>query len=275
VIALTGLWTVRGVYREWRGWLTEALDAAPEAPAELRATALRDLGATFFLTGDHEQAAAASERALQLFRELGDTRAIASMLDRLAAVDHEKSRAFADESLALFRELGDRQGALYPLSKVAWDEWKRGDPEVALVLAEEALALAREFGDTWWQAGLLPLLAEMMRERGELERAVAAGGECVSLARELGDARTLLYGFGTLAVLAAADGDAVRAGRLWGAVETLEARGEAKMDADERARYREEVFALAGAELETGIAEGRAIAVEDAIEYALAPPSAA
>jgi hypothetical protein len=74
----------------------------------------------------------------------------------------------------------------------------------------------------------------MMRERGELERAVAAGGECVSLARELGDARTLLYGFGTLAVLAAADGDAVRAGRLWGAVETLEARGEAKMDADER-----------------------------------------
>jgi predicted ATPase len=280
VIALTGLWTVRGVYREWRSWLTEALDAAPEAPAELRATALRDLGATFFFTSDHEQATAVSERALELFRELGDTRAVASMLDRLAAPagmtgDHEKSRAFADESLALFRELGDRQGALYPLSKVAWDEWKRGDPEVGLVLAEEALALAREFGDTWWQAGLLPALAEMMRERGELERAVAAGGECVSLARELGDARTLLYGLGTLALLAAADGDAVRAGRLWGAVETLEARGEARMDDDERARYREEVFALAGAELETGIAEGRAITVEDAIEYALAPPSAA
>jgi predicted ATPase/DNA-binding SARP family transcriptional activator len=270
VTALTGLWTVRGAYREWREWLREALDAAPDAPATLRATALRDLAAATFLIGEHEEAAAISEHALELFRELGDTRAVASMLDRLAAPaavmgDHHKARTLADESLRLFRELDDPHGAIYPLTKIAWDEWKRGDQAVGVAYAEEALALARESGDTWWQGGLLLQLAEMRRERGEHERASAAAHECVSLAHQLGDARTLIHGLAALALLAAEAGDATRAGRLWGAAKSLEERGESTISEETRANYHTAVGALSDTELDAGLAEGRAMTLDEAI----------
>ena len=272
--ALTGLWTARGPHHEWRDWLTEALHAAPEAPAQLRATALRDLGASCFFTGEHDEGSAVSEQALELFRELGDTRGVASMLDRLAGLaaltgDHRRARDLAEESVALFRTLGDRYGALYPLSKIASDEWKRGDPELGIAIAEEAIALARESGDTWWLAGLFAQLGEMLRGRGDLERAAAVGRDCVSLAHDLGDARTLLHGFVTLAVLAAVEGDAARAGRLWGIAESLEARGDVRIADASRADYGAAARALAGPELDAGLAKGRELHLADGVAFAL------
>jgi predicted ATPase/DNA-binding SARP family transcriptional activator len=273
-IALNGLWTVRGTYRDWRRWLTEALAAAPDAPACLRAPALRDLAAAVFFSGDPVQATAISEQALELFRELGDRRAAASMLDRLAggvmmSGDLERGRALADESLALFRELGDRHGALYPLTKIAWLEWKQGDRNVGLALAEEALALTAESGDRWWQAGLLCQLGEMRREHGDLERAAATCRDAVSLANDLGDVRHLLQGIANLAIIAGNNGDTLRAGRLWGAAESLEARGEATINRETRETYREAANALPTTELRARLTEGGVMTLEETIAFAL------
>jgi hypothetical protein len=83
-------------------------------------------GSAVVFTGDVERATALGEEALALFRELGDDRNVARVLDRLVgsaalAGDAAKARALADESLAIFRRLGD-PASRYPLSKVAGHE---------------------------------------------------------------------------------------------------------------------------------------------------------
>jgi predicted ATPase len=271
--ALEGLWVVRA-HQEGYRWLAEALESAPDAPPDVRAVGLMCAGSTIFFTGDYERAAALTEEALGLFRQLGDKKRVASLLDRLAAPvahlgDHAKAKALADESLALFREMGDRAGSLYPLSKVALHEWKRGDRQRGLRLTEEALALARETGNAWWAAGLLHDLAEMAWEEGDLDRAAALTRECVSLCHELANAPTLIYGFGLLAVLAAAAGERARAGRLWGAVEALEESGEASLGPETRARYKAAIFTTSDSALEDGREQGLEMTLDEAVEHAL------
>jgi len=271
--ALGRLWVIRA-HQEGYEWLSEALQAADGAPADVRAAGLMWAASTVFFSGDYARAEALGREALELFRRLGDRRNVARILGRLAAPaalsgDHAKARALADESLALFREIGDRAGSLDPLSKVAIDEWLRGDRERGIALTEEALTLAREVGDSWREAGLLGDLADMVWERGELARASALARQCVSLAHDLHDAFTLVYGLALLAVLAAAEGGRRRAGRLWGATEALEERAEAKISAEHRTRFEKAVLALSDAELEAGLIEGRAMTLDEAVEQAL------
>jgi tetratricopeptide (TPR) repeat protein len=272
--ALGRFWVIRGHAEGYR-WLSDALDAAADAPADLRAVGLMWAQSTVWFTGDVDRAAALGEEALELFRELGDKENIARELDRLAGAraaqgDLATARAHADESLALFRELGDRAGSMYPLSKVAWVERLRGDRDRGDALMEDALGLAREAGDTWWAAGLLVDLAETAWERGDLGRAATLGRESLSLAHELGNAQTLAYGFGLLAALAAAERRPLRAGRLWGAVEAIEASGEARIDPKARASYEQVFLALSGSDFELGLGEGRAMSLDDAVAHALA-----
>jgi hypothetical protein len=125
-------------------------------------------------------------------------------------------------------------------------------------------------GDSWSEAVLLGTLAEMAWELGDLERAAALARDSVSLGRNLGNAFTLVYGLGVLAAVAAAEGDGARAGRLWGAVEMLEESGEARLDPTDRGRYEAAVLASSDAQLESARLEGRAIGLDEAVEYALA-----
>jgi predicted ATPase/class 3 adenylate cyclase len=270
---LERFWVIRA-HQEGYGWLTEALEAASDAPPDVRAVGLTSAGSTVFFTGDYQRARVLFEEALDLFRLLGDKQNLAGILDRLAAPyalagDNAKARELADRSVALYREIGDRPGTLYPLTKVAEDEWQRGNRERAVVLIEEALELAREVGDSWWEAGLLGNLTEMAWEQGHVPRAGTLGRQFLSLAHELGNAPRLVYGFGLLAVLAAEAGDEGRAGRLWGAVDALEDRGEGKLDPESRARYEEAVLAVSGAGFETCRAGGRAMTLDEAVEHAL------
>jgi tetratricopeptide (TPR) repeat protein len=200
---------------------------------------------------------------------------VALTLDMLSAPvgilgDPTRARALADESLAIFHELGDRNSTLYPLSKVALDEWQRGDREVAVALTEETVDLAREVNDRWWLGGRLLNLADMSWELGQLPRADELAREALALSHELGDSFHLIYLLGLLAALAAGDGDVGRAGRLWAAAEALEESGQAVFQPGERDRYRRALLALPADELETAIAEGRALTLDQAVELALA-----
>lgn len=109
----------------------------------------------------------------------------------------------------------------------------------------------------------------MAWEQGDLARSAALSRECVSLAHELGNAWTLVYGFGLLAVLAAAAGERARGGRLWGAVEALQESGEARLDPESQGRYEAAVLAVSGGEFDGGRAEGRAMTLDEAVEHAL------
>jgi hypothetical protein len=72
-----------------------------------------------------------------------------------------------------------------------------------------------------------------------------------------------------LARFAASRGDADRAGRLWGAVESEEERRPVGQWEQEREGYAAPILAAAGPGFEVARASGRALALDAAVDYAL------
>jgi ATP/maltotriose-dependent transcriptional regulator MalT len=267
-------WVIRA-HREGYGWLSEGLEAAREAPADVRARALMWAASTVWFTGDFARATALSEESLGLFRELGDDENVAALLDRLAAgrmveADLDEARTMAEESLAIFRSLGNQAGAAHPMAKIAHIEVLRGDLDRGVRLLEEALELAREIGD-WWLAGhLMIALADVERRRGNTARAAVLCREGIAVARDLQNVPQLINAFAVIAGVEAAAGRSRRAGVLWGAVETIEREGTATLEDDDRAAFETTFLARPDPELQAGRDEGRALSLDEAVAFALA-----
>lgn len=77
-----------------------------------------------------------------------------------------------------------------------------------------------------------------------------------------------------LAVVAIRAGDVVRAGRIWGAIETEERRSFLGWWSTYRGRYDEVANARPGPVFDEARAAGREVALDDMIEEALARPVA-
>jgi DNA-binding CsgD family transcriptional regulator len=143
------------------------------------------------------------------------------------------------------------------------------------VLIEEAVELARER-----RRGFMGLLSRPLDNLGwaallggELGRAQAQFGENLILSKERGDKGTLLMSLEGLACVAGAEGEAVRAARLFGAAEALMEAMRYRLVPQERAvlePYRASVRSRLGeAAWEEALAEGGALGLDRAIEYAL------
>ena len=108
---------------------------------------------------------------------------------------------------------------------------------------------------------------------GEPERAKAVLAESLTLSKELGDKGTLLMSLEGLACVAGAEGEALRAARLFGAAEALMEEIGYRLVPQERVvlePYRASVRSRLGeATGEEALAQGQAMGLEEAIEYAL------
>jgi DNA-binding CsgD family transcriptional regulator len=173
------------------------------------------------------------------------------------------------------------------LQNWGWMALLQGDHERATVLIEEAVGLARER-----RRGFMGLLSRPLDNLGwaallggELARAKAQFEENLTLSKDLGDKVTVFMSLEGLACVAAAKGEAMRAGRLFGAAEALMEEMCYRLVPQERAvlePYRASVRALLGeAEWEEAVAQGRAMGLDEAMGYALSgeqpstPPSPA
>ena len=148
---------------------------------------------------------------------------------------------------------------------LGWAEQGEGNREQALELYEEAARLCEQVGYVWVQAGTLLSMAELLQELGRTEAARERAVEALELSRQLVDRRSIVYAMALLASLAAAQGDAVRAGRLWGAIEAEESRAPLGNWEQFRAEYAAAVTASGGPGFETGRAAGRALSLDDAV----------
>jgi predicted ATPase/class 3 adenylate cyclase len=113
--ALWRFWEIHGDWGEGRDWLEGALAGGGHGVPAARARALHGAGILAFRQGDAGRAVARLEEALDLYRELGDTCAIAASLGNLGLVAYrqgEYGRAVArlEEALDLLRELDDMPG---------------------------------------------------------------------------------------------------------------------------------------------------------------------
>ncbi|MDP9371536.1 MAG: tetratricopeptide repeat protein, partial [Chloroflexota bacterium] len=281
--ALRSFWHVRGHLGEGRRWLEMGLARGDASPATVRAKALLAAGGLAMLQNDYARARTALEQGYALYQDLGDQRGIAACLLALGAAahhqgDYRRARAWLEESVARQRDVGDGPGlasALYNLGALAM---RCGDYPRATALLEEGLALARTSGGPAVIVRLLQSLALMALEQGDPARAARLCVDSLSLSRELGDTFSIAHSLEELAWAIGAQGQAERAARLAGAAATLSDAGGTPFPPSTRAAA-ERHLAVARAGLDEGAwatawAEGQALSLEQAVEYALAPDGA-
>ncbi|MGQ0549733.1 MAG: tetratricopeptide repeat protein [Armatimonadota bacterium] len=240
---------------------------------------LNNLGNVVRAQGDYASARALFEEALASLRPLGDRHAIGAVLGNLGFTaweqgDHAASRAFQEEALEIYRVLGDKPGIGNTLSYLGLVASAQGDHASARVLFEESVTIRREVGDRRGLAYTLGNLAQNALERGDDVSARALLEETLTIQREIGDKRGIAYSLERFAGLAAAGGRHERAARLFGGAEALRERIGAPLSPTDRTEYDRGVAAvraaLTGAALEAAWAAGRAMAQDQAVEFALA-----
>ena len=285
--ALGRFWEVRGFLSEGQRWLDRvlALGASDQQPpsAGARSAALNAAGTLAYVRNDYERAATLLQDSLTLRRELGDRSGIATSLHSLSRVrfyqgDHQRAVALCEESLALRRELGDRHGIAMSLNILGVIARNRGDQTAARTLLEESLGLFRELGDQWGIGLLLNNLARVARDLGDWTWMADLCAESLTLFREVGDRHGIAWVLSNLAIVARFRGRWERAARMFGAAEALrESVGSSSLSLSpaERGAYETAVTAVR-AELDPDVytaawADGRALPLDQAIAYALAP----
>jgi predicted ATPase/class 3 adenylate cyclase len=283
--ALENYWTTNNPL-EGKRWLGELLARVGDLGGEVYARVLRSYGGIASIFGEFDDSERAYEASLAAFRRLGDERGIAILLYRLALGplrlgDLNRARALGEESLRLHRKTEFKRGEAQTLSFLARVELEEGRAELAIEMLERAAKLCIQTDFRWWRANVLLQLAELLLERGRLVEADEHVRDALQLAALMNDRRNIVYSLAILARLAVDAGQSTRAGRLWGAVETEEARAPlghrpgllaSNWEAD-RHMYAEPVLAGAGPEFEFGRKQGRDLSLTAAVEAALNTPT--
>ncbi len=285
---------------EGMGWLTQRQGDAERAEAaydemlqlsrELDhkgnvATALNSLGTLAVGHGDNERAKVLLEENLAVIRQMeeGNTDTIPRRYHALNLLgvlainegDYAQGAALWEEGLPLARQIGDPSRVGLSLCIIGYAALMQGNYERATALSEEALAFAREHGSAGVEfiPETLVNLGLAAQSLGEHERAAASFEEAMAISQSSGQKPTIINTLEGMASLAGSLGDTARAARLWGAAE--EARGvtEISLPPGERALH-EPYLAAARSQLgeaawTEALAEGRAMSLEEATEYAL------
>ena len=275
--ALGEFWHMRGHLSEGRRWL-EATLVQGDAPSIERVRALAKACCIAWEQTDFERATALGEEGLELARNLGDEEGAAAVLLHLGIAvmvqgKLERATALLDESLPLFRELGDKWGLARSFSCLGLVAMLRGDYERAKVSMEEGLSVSRESGDVYASGLALDQLALVALLQEDYGKAAILSKESLKLSRQSGIVHNIAFALHTSAALAGTRGQPVRSARLWGAAEALrEAIGTAFSPMEQRV-YEPYIVAartqVDDAAWEAAWQEGRAMSMEEAVEYTL------
>jgi non-specific serine/threonine protein kinase len=279
--ALGRFWGVYGPNEGFR-WLEKGLASGGAAPKPTLAKAFYEAGSIVLFQGDYQRATSLLGKGLALFRELGDRRGVATSLVNLgfAALhlgDKERASALCQQVETLRGETLDRWTLAWLTTYLGLSALYEGDYERSGALSTESLAIYRELGDkrgislSHIDLGFIELI------RGDHEKAAAELEEAVRVLGGSEDKFCLAYAIFGLAAVAAARAQPSRAARLWGgAVVIREQIGVVSLTQLELQAYDYEGRVSAARNMlgdegawEAAFAQGKAMSVEEAIEYAL------
>lgn len=176
--------------------------------------------------------------------------------------------------MALFRELDDKSKTAEVLCGLGNVALAQGDHAQAAKRFEEALALGRDIQGTLNIADALFGLGRVAQVRGDFASAHSLHKEALPLRRRTHNRWAVASSLDALAVVAGAQGKAQRAARLFGAAETSRELWRFTQSPFERDLYERAVAAVRSqldeATYAADWAEGRAMTLDQAVEYALA-----
>jgi predicted ATPase len=231
--------------------------------------------------GDSEAARSMLAESLGLFKEVGDAWGEALALFTLGVAayrsgDHATARTQWEESLRLFQAQGDVPYASMVLSALQGLLSTQGDQEQARSLYQQSLPLMQQAHDRGTLVLFLFTTGDIYHQYGEEHMAQASYREGLRLWQEMQQVEQwqveqwlgIVKGLAGLAEIAAAQRQAERAGRLFGAASRL---------LPATSTYREELHRrstaaraqLDAATFEAGWAAGQAMTEEQAITEAL------
>jgi predicted ATPase/class 3 adenylate cyclase len=265
---------------EGRKWLETALVGSRDIKSTARVKALWEGGRLAWMQGDNARALALCDESLALGRELGDQTGIARALTWRGLValrqgDFDAATALFEEGLELARKLEDKWLMGTVLAQMGATARVRGEYAKAVALCEESLAIYRNQNAERWIAYSLRLTGHAVRLLGDLERAAGLYRESLALFDKTEDKWIATECVEGLALIATAQRNSERAARLFGAADAARETFGITMPrpaAGDQDHFwpaipeRPERTAFAAA-----WAEGRAMTLEQAIEYALAP----
>ena len=251
------------------------LDRAVGLPDSVRAPALRVVGGMVYMTGEFDRGDDLVQQSLELFRALGEERAVAQLLVRRAihlnlCGDIAGARLLIDESMEITRRLSSPTTEAMTLGLLGEIAWVEGRPDEALELAARSGEAAAGVGFAWWQMHQVYHACEWSLELGRSTEAEEYGREALRIAAAVQDRQLIVYLLAVLAGTAAAHGRLGEAGALWGAVEAEERRGRIGQWENERDVYAARVLEHEGEAFERGRVEGRRMPLSEAVEHALA-----
>ncbi len=244
--------------------------------------AVNNFGNLAMNQGDWEGARSLFEQSLSMSRELGDKNGICigmtgiSMTLLAQGIDHFSEKSLEEllaEILSIERELGDKGAIAETLVDIGRVARFQNNYAEALKLHTENLTYAREINNKWLIAQILLPLGELARLENNYAAAHSYLLEALSLEKEINDRRAIVCSFEEFAALGAAQGQAKRSAILFGAAETLRTAIHVVLLPIERVEV-EKNIAAARAQLDettfnAAWAEGRAMSMEQAIEFAL------
>ncbi len=218
--ALWKFWSARGLSSEGRTFLERALAGSEGVAASVRAKALSAAADFALLQSVDDRTEALCQESLVLYRELGDTRGIASSLSMLAWVAERRGNFAAassliEESLALNRAVGDKDAIAWSLFSLADNAGLQGEYTRGHALFEESLAIYTELGN---KRGIATSLKEsalwLFVAQGDQAIVRARLEESLALFRELGDKDGMAYYYWISGWVALSQGDTVTAHAL-------------------------------------------------------------
>ena len=232
--------------------------------------------------GDSGQAKGMLEEGLSLYRKIGDKWGLAlslGFLGRRMSVDegdYERARTLYKESLLLHREMGNKGGIVAALYGLGDTMVRQGDHEEARSLVEESLELSRELGDKIAIGNSLYILGQVARNGGDYVRAEELFGESIVVWQEMdyGNREKIALSLEALGGVAIERDRPERGARLFGAGKVLRQAIDYPLKSPyDLANFDRSMAALRAQmdeeALETEWTEGRAMSMEEAIEYAL------
>jgi tetratricopeptide (TPR) repeat protein len=214
--------------------------------------------------------------SLALGRELSDKEGMEISLFNLAEVaygqgNYQHAEKLLEEGIAITKDLGDKgwfASAQFLLGRVTRFQ---GDFEQAQKLHAESLAYWQEVGS--YTSESLWCLGELARLQKNHAKAYSFYIDGLVKAKEINDLQTIAYLLEEFAALGAAQGQAKRSAGLFGAADALRAAIHIVLFPVERVELEKNIAAaraqLSEDEFNKAWAEGRAMTMEQAIEFAL------
>ncbi len=190
----------------------EALREAEEIGDEPRqGRAMRSLCWTLAMGGNYEDAVPLGERALAIFRRLGDDWEIAWCLERLGQAefrDPNRSLRYSREGLALWRQMGDRRRACITLYKMAERCLQgAGSLDDAERWMRESLAISDDMELTHDAAHARIVFGRVLRAQGATAAAIGELEHALESLRKQGDRRCMVRSLTALGLVRLDTGD--------------------------------------------------------------------